>query len=341
MSMRRLAGMWALVAVTAATRVGMAQAPDAPRAEQLFYEGLRALHEQAYEQARTLFERSLAIAARGSVLLDLAKAEWALGRHVDALKHLRAALDRSDLPADNRQPAERGLARWNTAVGHIAVRTDDGAHLQIDGRPIDGAAPFSEPLDVEPGVRVVETRLGALSGRAEVDAKAGVVVEVNAFVARPASAPSMVSDVSSRPAEPPAPGPVALSPDPASSGAFWNPRRLAGVSVAGVGVVSLIVGGAFFALASSDERRATAAAAGLGPSGCSGPSRASACSVQDMAIASERTDGTVSRVAIGAGIAAIVVGAVVAAWPAVSTRDLAIAPALNSNGGGFTLEGKF
>jgi len=304
LSMRRLAGMWALVAVTAATRVGMAQAPDAPRAEQLFYEGLRALHEQAYEQARTLFERSLAIAARGSVLLDLAKAEWALGRHVDALKHLRAALDRSDLPADNRQPAERGLARWNAAVGHVAVKTDDGAHLQIDGRPIDGAAPFAEPLDVEPGVRVVETRLGALSGRVEIDAKAGVVVGVNAFVARPASAPSMVSHVSSRPAEPPPPPrPVAVSPaPPSSSGAFWNPRRLAGVSVAGAGVVSLIVGGAFFALASSDERRATAAAAGLGRSGCSGLSRVSVCSAQDMAIASERTDGTISRVAIGGGL---------------------------------------
>ncbi len=319
----------------------MAQGPAAPRAEQLFYEGLRALHEQAYEQARMLFEQSLAIAARGSVLLDLAKAEWALGRHVDALKHLRAALERFDLPADNRQPAERGLARWNAAVGHIAVKTDAGAHLQIDGRPIDGAAPFAEPLDVEPGVRVVETRLGPLSGRAEVDAKAGVVVEVNALVARPASAPPMVSEVSSRPAEPPPPGPAAPSPDQPSSGAFWNPRRLAGVSVAGAGVVSLILGGGFFALAASDERRAMAAASGLGPSGCSGPSRPPACSAQDMAVASERTDGTISRVAIGAGIAAVVAGAVMAVWPSASTRDVAIAPVIHSNGGGLALQGEF
>jgi hypothetical protein len=333
--------MWALVAVAAATRLGIAQAQEAPRAEQLFYERLRALHTQAYEQARTLFEQSLVIAARGSVLLDLAKAEWALGRHVDALKHLRAALERSDLPADNRQPAERGLARWNAAVGHIVVKTDAGAHLQIDGKPIDGAAPFAEPLDVEPGVRVVETRLGSLSVRAEVDAKAGVVVEVNAFVAHPVPAASMASDVSSRPAEPPPPGPAALSPAPPSSGVFWNPRRLAGASVAGAGVVSLIVGGGFFALASSDEHRATAAAAGLGPSGCSGPSRASACSAQDMAVASERTDGTISRVAIGAGIAAVVAGAVLAVWPSASTRDVAIAPVIHANGGGLAFQGTF
>ncbi len=319
----------------------MAQAPEAPRAEQLFYEGVRALHEQAYERARTLFEQSLAIAARGSVLLDLAKAEWALGRHVDALKHLRAALERFDLPADNRQPAQRGLARWNAAVGHIAVNTDAGARVQVDGRPIDGAAPFADPIDVEPGVRVVETRLGALSGRAEVDAKAGVVVEANAFVARASPAPSMMSTLSSPPAAPPTPGAAALPADTPSSGTFWNPRRLVGVGVAGAGVVSLVVGGVFFAVASSDEHRATAAASGLGPSGCSGASRPPACSSQDMAVASERTDGTISRVAIGAGIAAVVAGAMVAVWPSASTRDVAIAPAINSNGGSLALEGKF
>ena len=103
----------------------------------------------------------------------------------------------------------------------------------------------------------------------------------------------------------------------------------------------LIVGGAFFALAASDERRATAAASGLGPSGCSGPSRAPACSAQDVAVAAERTDGTISRVAIGAGIAAAVAGAVLAVWPSASTRDVAIAPVIHSNGGGLALKGRF
>ena len=330
-----------MVAVTAAARGAMAQAPEVPRAEQLFYDGVRALHEHAYEQARALFEQSLAIAPRGSVLLDLSKAEWALGRHVDALKHLRAALERPDLPADNRQPAERGLARWSAAVGHIAVTTDAGARVQIDGAAIEGTAPFAHPIDAEPGSRVVETRVGDRSGRVEVDAKAGVVVEANAFVAPPSPAPIMTSTVPSPPVPPTAVSPAAPAPDRPAAGEFWNPRRIVGASVLGAGAASLIVGAVFFALASSDEHRATAVAAGLGPSGCSAPSPAAACAAQDMAVSSERTDGTISRVAIGAGIAAVVVGAVVAMWPSAATRDVAIAPTVNPNGASLAIGGRF
>ena len=330
-----------MVAVTAAARGAMAQAPEVPRAEQLFYQGVRALHEHAYEPARALFEQSLAIAPRGSVLLDLAKAEWALGRHVDALKHLRAALERPDLPADNRQPAERGLARWSAAVGHIAVNTDAGARVQIDGTAIEGTAPFADPIDVEPGVRVVETRVEDRSGRVEVDAKAGVVVEANAFVAHPSPTPAMTSAVPSPTAPPSAVSPAAPAPDGPAAGEFWSPRRIVGASVLGAGAASVIVGGVFFALASSDEHRATAAAAGLGPSDCSGVSPAAACAAQDTAVASERTDGTISRIAIGAGIAAVVVGAVVAMWPSASTRATAIVPTVNQDGASLAIGGAF
>ncbi len=330
-----------MVAVTAAAGAAMAQAPEVPRAEQLFYQGVRALHEHAYEPARALFEQSLAIAPRGSVLLDLAKAEWALGRHVDALKHLRAALERPDLPADNRQPAERGLARWSAAVGHIAVNTDAGARVQIDGTAIEGTAPFADPIDVEPGVRVVETRVEDRSGRVEVDAKAGVVVEANAFVAHPSPTPAMTSAVPSPTAPPSAVSPAAPAPDGPAAGEFWSPRRIVGASVLGAGAASVIVGGVFFALASSDEHRATAAAAGLGPSDCSGVSPAAACAAQDTAVASERTDGTISRIAIGAGIAAVVVGAVVAMWPSASTRATAIVPTVNQDGASLAIGGAF
>jgi hypothetical protein len=338
--MRRTAAIWVLVVAMLGARAGAAQ--EVPRAEQLFRDGVRALHGHDYEQARTLFEQSFALAPRGSVLLDLAKAEWALGRHVDAIKHLRAALERSDLPAANREPTQRGLARWSAAMGHIVVNTDAGASVRMDAMPVEGNAPLAGPVDVEPGVRVVETRLGELSGRVEVEAKEGVVVEADAFVVHPAptSAPSVTRIELSPPVRnQPLPSPGIGTPRPPDS--FWNTRRAVGVGMAGAGVVSMVVGSVFFASASRDESRATAAALGLGPFGCAGEMRPAACSAQDTAVSAERADGTISRVAMGLGIASIVVGTTAILWPSTSARNVGIAGTLRPNGGELDLQGRF
>jgi hypothetical protein len=323
----------------------LAQVAQAPRAEELFDEGVRALHRLDYEDARVRFEQSVALAPRGSVLLDLAKAEWALGRHVDAVQHLRAALRRSDLPAENRESSERGLDRWSATLGHIAVVTDTGASVRVDQAPIERLAPLADPVDVEPGPHLIETRLGDWSGRVEVDAKPGGVTEARAFVvhpALPAAAPGMPTDLRPQAQAVLIDSPARTNSDAVAVGPFWNTQRAVGVGIAGAGVASLVVGGVFYALASRDENRATSAAPpGLGPSGCAGSSRPSACVSQDMALSAERSDGAISRVAMGIGLGAVLLGGVIFAWPSSKPPSVALSATARPDGGELHLQGSF
>jgi tetratricopeptide (TPR) repeat protein len=324
---------------TAMTALAPARAADtvvAARAEKLFYEGLDALGRRDYERAREDFEASVALVARGSALRNLATVDWALGRHLDALKHLRAALQTADLPAEMRVRASADLDAAYAATGHIAVNTDAGATVLVDGARVDGTAPLGDPLDVEPGVRVVETRLGDRVARSEVDAKPGVVVKADVRVG-----PALGPPASAVPTPTEAPrdrdGSEGWTPH-----SFWNTRRGLGAALTGVGVASLAVGVGFFVEAVSQEDRASSAAAGLGPSSCSAPAPPASCATLTDALSAQRTDAVVSRVLIGVGIVGALAGGAMLLWPEpVRTHGVAVLPLIHPSGSEIAVEGKF
>jgi hypothetical protein len=81
------------------------------------------------------------------------------------------------------------------------------------------------------------------------------------------------------------------------------------------GLASIAVGAVYFGAAVRDENRATAAAAGLGPSSCVGSAQPAACSALNDASSAEWTDGQTSRALIGLGAVAAVAGAAFVFWP--------------------------
>jgi tetratricopeptide (TPR) repeat protein len=309
---RSLAGIVAIAIFTVAPCARGSDTPaDASAAERLFYTGLDALNRHDYEHARQEFEASVALAPRGSALRNLATVDWALGRHADALRNLRAALATTDLPADMREGARKDIDAAYAATGHIHVRTDAGATVAIDGVRIEGLAPLAQPVDVEPGPHIVEAHLDDGIGRAQVDAEAAVVVDADVFVTvasvpqaplAPLQAPAVAPYEASAPLEPRSPS-------------FWSSRRIVGTIAVAAGLASIAVGAVYFGAAIRDENRATAAAAGLGPSSCVGSAQPAACSALNDASSAEWTDGQTSRALIGLGAVAAVAGAALVFWP--------------------------
>jgi tetratricopeptide (TPR) repeat protein len=294
--------------LTAAARTQAADATSASPAERLFYQGLEELGRHAYERAREDFEASVALAPRGSALRNLATVDWALGLHVEALKQLRAALRSDDLSSEVRESARKDLDAAYAATGHIALHTDPDATVRIDGVVLDGPV-LNDPIDVEAGHRVIETRLGDRTGRVEVEAKPGVVVAADVFVAAAASTPATI--------------PVGV-PDPASGDSrssrgllrpFWTARRAGGTVVAAAGAVSFGLAMVFLEVALQDQGRARAAASGLGPSSCIGDAQPAACAALSNATSAQWQDAHVSQALVGTSAVAVALGAALFFWP--------------------------
>src|SRR5258708_1781396 len=128
---------WMVGALALSLNARAAGAQDkATEAQTRFGEGVKAYARGDYEHARLLFLQSLALVSRGSVLRNLGLAEMELGRPVDALHHLRAALELPDLDPKRRSVTENDIREAYRATGHIVVQTAEGATLAIDGETV-------------------------------------------------------------------------------------------------------------------------------------------------------------------------------------------------------------
>ena len=78
-----------------------------------------------------------------------------------------------------KENAKKYIADASSKTGHIAVDAPPGAEIVIDGKKWNAVAPFKEPLDTLPGRHVLDARLGERTASRDVDAPAGVVVEVD------------------------------------------------------------------------------------------------------------------------------------------------------------------
>lgn len=149
-----------IAAILLAAAPARAQTPaNELEARALFEAGEAAVAERRYEDARRLFERSLALHATPAAAFNAAVAAQEDGDLRAAARHLDALLGgaHGDLPA-GRADAVRALRdELLEGVGTVEVRSDPGVTLAIDGADVDLDA--SRRLYLRPGTHALTIRV--------------------------------------------------------------------------------------------------------------------------------------------------------------------------------------
>lgn len=357
-------GLASMALILSLARAAAAQTP-APAADDAAYkaaherfvvgarllrEGKREHNASKLERAYLEFRQANSIYPRSkAALLDLVESELATDRMLDAMKHLREFV-RLHGPPDAGEYKTNFQQQWDIAfkgTGHVHVVAPPNARIVLDGTQEAGVAPLSDPVDVPPGHHHVQALGIAEPLDIDVEADAGVLVDA-------VLAPRAVATVQPPVAPPPTASsgtrmtsaPAADEGDASRSGAaFWRPTRTWGVVVAGAGLVSLGVGALFAVAANGDANRASAIAAQIGPSGCSGTTPSSDCQSRDSAYDDQSRDHMLNLVFMGVGAAAVATGAALFFWPQPSRGSTATAtpvlvPMLSPRSAGIQLRGE-
>jgi hypothetical protein len=131
-------------------------------------------------------------------------------------------------------------------------------------------------------------------------------------------------------------------PDAGGAHSWWTGRRIAGVVVAGVGLLGIGGGLVFAGMASSKADDAATIQNGIPLGGCPGSSM---CSALNDTFDTEHTDHVISETMLIAGGVGVVGGAVLLLWPTSpaggATRTSWIQPYFAGRGGGLQLRGDF
>jgi hypothetical protein len=240
--MRRGTVVGLLLLTVSAASPARAQPPDAAA---LVKHGLALRRERRDAEALDEFRHAYAVDPAPRTLAQIALAEQALGRWVDAEADLKAALRAADDPwiASNRRVLETGLTAIRGHVGSLDVEADvAGAELWVNGTRV-GVLPLAAPLRVEAGSVIVEVRAtGYAAARriTSVDPGGSARESVHLVPLAPpgpvveAPAPSMPKDARPPPPSPPAAPPSVVVGDP--------PMRAASFVVLGAGLLGLAAG---------------------------------------------------------------------------------------------------
>lgn len=210
-ALRRCAAALVLGALSA--RPVAAREPDAKQAAKAHFDAGNALLARG-EVAAALgeFQRSRALFPSRGNTLNAAIALQRLGRFDEALE-LYLSLPRDyELDREQRARVEREVELLRALTGKLAIRTEAGVSISIDGRD-RGTAPFEQPLLVLGGSHVVRAHLPEHTDfEQRVEIVTGSEQELVVELAR-AEAPAPV--VPARVETAPAPVPVPLSLPPA------------------------------------------------------------------------------------------------------------------------------
>jgi len=218
-------------------------------ADALTKEGLSLRRQRRDADALTTFLRAYALQPSARVLAQVALAEQALGRWVDAETHLRSALTAADDPwiESHRQVLGVGLADIQTHLGWLEVDADvPGAEVWVNGARI-GAVPLSRALRVESGSVLIELRATGYASalrRTSVDAgetahESVHLVPIEVSQPGPASSVSAASGAELAHSTP--------SPPETQTHAVATKRalRLASLASFGAGAVGIVAGSYF------------------------------------------------------------------------------------------------
>ncbi|MEZ4392519.1 MAG: PEGA domain-containing protein [Polyangiales bacterium] len=185
---------WRWVALTAAA-IGCAAGPSRPAVdptlEALLAQGVRERTEGHDVAALATFRQAHRRSATPRVVAQLALAEQANSRWLDAASHLEFSLRAADDPWVSRHRAvlDGALEEIARHLGRLFVAANvDGAELRVDGR-VAATLPMRAPTRVEAGDAVIEVRAEGyepFSRRLEV--RAGAVTRASVRLRPAASA---------------------------------------------------------------------------------------------------------------------------------------------------------
>ena len=313
-----------------------------------FAEGVTALKNGKYEDARISFQQSYALKPSPAALRNLAAAELKTGHYVDAARHFAvylkttkaADIDRIDL-------VQQAFAEARSHCGMLVVETSvNGAEIGVDGETI-GRTPLSgEPWWVEPGEHVVTAHLVGYDDHKEkhnVDAGRTLRIFVNLLPSGLVASSVTLSDpVIAVAGERLASSAGGRSLGPSDDGrdpqlpppSYDDGSHVAVVPLAIGGVITIagLAAGIGYSIASSanasDRDDLLAAIPGPSPKCGSGTPHAASCEQAqnlDDKSASQRTVATAGFVVAGAAGAATLVYLL---WPRGSPSQGLIVPAV-------------
>ncbi len=215
--------------------------PAAASSEALTRHGVELRRQRRDREALEVFRRAYELAATPRTLAQIALAEQALGRWVDAERDLLAALRTADDPwiLRNRDALESGLSAIGSRLASLEVSADvPGAELWVNGT-LAGVLPLPAPVRVEAGSLVVDVRArGYAPVRRETSADPGGTVRESVQLV------PLVAQLSSSPATPP-PAPWVAPEAPPARGPTGHGLRDAGIVVLGAGALG-VAAGAYF-----------------------------------------------------------------------------------------------
>jgi len=318
--------------------------PHYPEAKQRMHEG-KLLYEQGkFELARMKYAEACALMRTFSCLRSLGATEYRTGHFVEAYQHLSEIFRDpkvEQLPQDVRQKLEIMKQAAYDATGRIEVSAPVGSTVWLDGSAA-GTAPLADPLVVAPGKHTLEVRGPDGGQHADVDAVAAKSIVVDLRPVAPPPPPAPAASAAARPPPETPAAPLAgsgSSEKPVPRASFWTPPRIWGGAIAGAGVVSLLVGGAFVVQTQQDANSVASLSASLGPTGCS-TGQTSNCAALQNAHSDQSRDFTLTAVFLGVGSAAVLGGAALFFWPQHQSDAATLLPMISPQGAGIQLRGE-
>jgi hypothetical protein len=294
---------------------------DLARARERFKEGAASQAAGDFARALEAYKDVALVKSSAQVRFNIATCEEKLGDYVRAVGSYRlAAMEATRSNAKELADAvQKALADLEPRIPMLLVKRGDGAavaEVTLDGRPLANPS-IGVEFQVNPGPHTVgATAPDRQPFKSEVTVadRDHQVVEL-VLKARPAPVVAAVVTPVEPPPEPPPPPPST------------RPMRTAGFVVGGVGVVGLVISGAFFGLRQSAISTLNNE---CGANMMSCP--ASALSTKNGGA----TDATVSTATLFVGLAALATGTTLLV---LSTRSKSAKPAaglvLLPGGGGF------
>ncbi len=172
---------------TVTTRQGFTPA-QLQEAEDRWKEG-RALYEDGkVDDARLKYAQALVVLQRTNILWNLAIAEFYSNRPLDALRHFKQFVVRNDAdPADVKRANDKYIPESAQQTGHLVVEAAPGLEIIVDDDLQQGATPFRDTVDVNPGPHRVHARYRGAVESKDVACTAGrtIVVKFEMQTAEP------------------------------------------------------------------------------------------------------------------------------------------------------------
>lgn len=212
-------------------------AQAAPTADELVTQGVELRRARRDEEALAAFEQAHRIEATAATLAQIALAEQALGRFVEAERHLRESLAASEPWIEKRRAAlEQALQVIQSRLGWLEVSSNvKGVTLWLDGEPV--AELPSAALRLKIGAHRVSLR--AADGRVvERDVELGPGERLVLALEFPQSAPQGTR-VITNPLAPPRPAPPVSDDGSVRTWAYVS-AAVAGVALAEAVAASLL-----------------------------------------------------------------------------------------------------